>query len=254
MMKKSGKPSKHNHWIGHFQYTEEHSKSLLQGFSNNYCKRLYHQTMDLKMHVEGNEAWKKFKKSFFDKEKEYYKKKYIMGKKPQHQVVRSLRHLHFGPIRMIIKAYIQVCENKNLSVKAKQALVDAINMEINNYSDESNKWDLEVIKFISSNDKALQCLHDGLIALKEDVWVLEWCGDWRSYRMFWEYEYGPGNLLVKRLQTYNDEDYRPVYFTIQNKKNELLPVHLRGYQPEDDKNDKNSHFCHDLNPTDLSRG
>lgn len=205
---------------GHFYPTQEYYKHLVRWFSNKYCKTLYHSHMDKHLgHLthKGRKVGEHIMQVWGRPETH----------KIEHAMSRTLRHLHDKPVRGIIAAYFQHFQKRITAEEAKQSLGRALLMEIEDCSKETKKEDQPVLQFLSTDDTAQEGLHQGLLSLKENVWVIEWCGDWKSISLFWDYEHGPGYLLVTRTE----DGKRPVYFT----KKEQKPVHLNGRYEDGDK-------------------
>ena len=139
-----------------------------------------------------------------------------------HEMCRVFRHLHNEPIRMIIKAYVKHFEHQEKTTfdDAKQTLKKALNMEHQRFEKLAKREDIPTLKFLATDEAAQNHLHEALLGLKDNVWVLEWCGDWKSIHMFWDYKYGPGYLLVTRTRN----KMRPVYFTLKKS----MPVYFNG--------------------------
>ena len=169
---------------GHFYPGEDWYKHLVLFFSDDYCKRLFHSHVDCFMtplHKNGK------------------------SRKEIHEICRAFRHLHNEPIRMVIDAYFQHVKQKITADEAKETLHYALNLEIRQYSSQSKRQDTKRLHFLTKNNTAKDCLHTALLNLKEKVWVLEWCGDWKNILMFWDYEYGPGRpfMLILVMSTVN---------------------------------------------------
>ena len=144
---------------GHFYPGEDWYKHLVLFFSDGYCKRLFHSNVDHFM-------------TPLQKNGKSHRK--------IHEICRAFRHLHNEPIRMIINAYFQHVKQQITADAAKKVLHYALNLEISKYSRTSKRQDQKKLRFLATNDSAKNCLHQALLNLKEKVWVLEWCGDWKS--------------------------------------------------------------------------
>ncbi len=139
-----------------------------------------------------------------------------------HQIVRTFRHLHCRPVRLIIAAYMDIYSNSShygntqKQEYARQTLSAAISDEVNNFLFHSDTWDRPIWKFLNECDDAKACLHNGLLKMKDDVWALEWCGDWKNCNMFWLYDKGPGRLLVNSVKKQDGKfDTLPIYLTCE---------------------------------------
>lgn len=198
---------------GHFYPTQEYYKHLVRWFSNKYCKTLYHSHMDPHIsHLthQGRNVGKHIMQVWGRPETH----------KIDHAMSREFRHLHDKPVRGIISAYFQHFQKRITAEEAKQSLVRGLLMEIKDCWQETKQEDQPVLQFLATDKTAQEGLHQGLLSLGANVWVIEWCGDWKSISLFWDYQYGPGYLLVTRTKNHK----RPVYFT----KERTLPVHLNG--------------------------
>ena len=217
-MQKANAPVPH----GHFYPGEDWYKHLVLFFSNRYCKKIFHSNVDC-----------------------FMKPLHKNGKSGQeiHEICRAFRHLHNMPIRMIINAYFQHVKKQITADAAREVLHNALNLEISEYSRISKRQDQKKLRFLAKNDQAKNCLHQALLNLKEKVWVLEWCGEWKNILMFWDYDYGPGHLLVKRIKN----NLRPVYFT-----HSFFPIHLNGrFEASDAQGD--DYYLKHLQNEDLAK-
>ena len=202
---------------GHFYPGEDYYKHLARWFSNHYCKTFYHAHMDPHMKLGLTEETREHVERIW---------KRPICNKIEHAMTRTLRHLHDEPVRMIIETYLQHKKGTTSVENARETLSRALQMEIRNFWSQTKREDRHVLRFLAQDKGAQDQLHHGLLSLGDNVWMIEWCGDWKSINLFWNYKYGPGWLLVTRTKN----NMRPLYFTLGKQ-----CVHLNGRFLADDK-------------------
>ena len=126
-----------------------------------HCKTIVHSEMDKEM--KHCESLKKFKRNY-------------------HQWPRILRHFHQKPLQIIIAAYMAHSKRNlpALSDKAKSELQRAMKLEVDEYIDMAEKYERDIIEDMPNNNEVIKALHNGLLALGDNVCALEWCSAGRQ--------------------------------------------------------------------------
>ncbi len=148
----------------------------IRNFSNHYCKTQLHT------------LYKKLKKglSNIPKKERFHVK----------QLVRTLRHFHTDSMRKLISMYHQAAltatdRSPPQTTARREILKQLIQTEI--ATPESNKWDKSIWLCFLQHSALFNAVDDGLLELAKDnnIYLMEWCGDWISQLMFWVYNRSP---------------------------------------------------------------
>lgn len=135
-----------------------------------------------------------------------------------HQINRTFRHYHSEHLRPIIKIYFNLFLKKISVEEAKTQLVKCLNDENEAATlQKSDSWDRPIINEFATNEKLQQALHAELMALKDDVVLVEWCSEWLNKYFFFCYDKGPGYYML----TPGTDNKTPVY---QSRKGRYLHV------------------------------
>lgn len=138
-------------------------------------------------------------------------------------IVRAFRHLHKRAMRKVIGAYFDCYEGKMTKDEAFNVLKTMLEYEYENMLPKCDTWDVKFLKMFASADKngelIRSMLHAGLLKLKRDVVLLEWCSEWKNQRFEWCYTKGPYYRLIRPNalnQTRLGQDINPESKTLQN--------------------------------------
>ena len=151
-----------------FKHAENGYFEHIRKFSNRYCKTKLH-TLYRKLEAESSNIPK-------------------AERIPVKQLVRTLRHFHTDNMRKLISMY----HHKALTQTDRRTELKKL-MEEEIATPESNKWDKPIWDYFLQHSALFNAVDDGLLELAKDnnIYLMEWCGDWISQLMFWVYNRSP---------------------------------------------------------------